>query len=196
VTTFASGSRCASDFIVKKGPEKSEAKISSGGKEVAEIKKEGLGFRLVRYGDAHEWLLSNKVHGEARPFSFSVRDWTRGGSQPLDDEVFVVRDQLFKHGGRLYMLASQPVGKHWDEHMRSKVRYISRLDDLSHLELAELDYQDRNLRDKTKRLRGTPVGEASGLGIEEGGHHVRLDKELEDVGLFVAAISYLIYASA
>lgn len=149
----------------------------------------------MRYSDAHEWLLSNKVHGEARPLSFSVHD-RKSKSRPPDDAVFIVRDQLFEHGGRLYMMASQPRGRHWDEHMRSKVRYISRLDGPSNLDLGELDYHDRDLRDKTKRLRGTPVGEASGLGIEEGGHRVRVDKELEDVGLFVAAISYLIYASA
>ncbi|AIF83471.1 hypothetical protein NTE_01406 [Candidatus Nitrososphaera evergladensis SR1] len=117
----------------------------------------------------------------------------------MKDEVFVVREQLFKHNNNFYMLAGHPAGKHWDEHIHGATRYISRLDDFddySSTDLSQIDYQHRDLRDKIKRLRGTAVGEASGLGIEEKGHHVRLDDELADVGLFIAAISYLMYASA
>jgi hypothetical protein len=114
------------------------------------------------------------------------------------DEVFVVREQLFKHNGKFYMLASHPKDKHWNEHVHGAIRYISRLDDFNYddAQLSQVDYQHRDLRDKIKRLRGTAVGEASGLGIEEQGHRVRLDDELADVGLFIAAISYLMYASA
>jgi hypothetical protein len=38
------------------------------------------------------------------------------------------------------------------------------------------------------------VGEVSGLGID--GHHVKVEKELEDIGLQLAASSYLIYSTA
>ena len=61
--------------------------------------------------------------------------------------------------------------------------------------LSEVDYHHYTLRDKIKRFRGKAVREASGLGIEERDHRVRLDSELEDVGLFIASISYLLYAS-
>jgi hypothetical protein len=44
------------------------------------------------------------------------------------------------------------------------------------------------------RFREVPVGEISGLGIQ--GHHVKVDKELEDIGLLIAARSYLIYSTA
>jgi hypothetical protein len=204
--------KAISDFVVKKDPggPGAVATVFLAGSKIAEIRKEDQGYRLVRLGDGQEeWLLSNRVHGEPRPFSFSVRRVTAkkdgGANRPPsngDDEeeeegeVFVVRDQLFKHNGKFYMLANQPAGRHWSEHMLSPVRYIGRLDGFPYSELAEVDYQDRDLRDKIKRLRGTPVGEASGLGIEESGHRVRLDRELEDVGLFIAAISYLLYASA
>lgn len=192
--------RVALEFVVKKEPEQGGARIFSGGKVVAEIKKDDQSTRLVNSKDRLEWKLSNKVHGEYAPFSYSVRKPRNtpdaNDEDAAKDEVFVVRDQLFKHKGSFYMLANFPEGKPWDEHVRSTVRYISRLDGFPYPELSKVDYQDRDLRDKTKRLRGVAVGKAFGLGIEEGGHHVRLDSELDDVGLFVAAISYLIYASA
>jgi hypothetical protein len=69
------------------------------------------------------------------------------------------------------------------------------LDGFPYSELSEVDHQDYTLRDKIKKFRGKPVGVASGLGIDPSGHRVKLDRELEDVGLFIAAISYLLYAS-
>jgi hypothetical protein len=64
------------------------------------------------------------------------------------------------------------------------------------LNFSQIEHAHYTLRDKIKRFRGKSVGEASGLGIEEYGHRIRLDSELEEVGLFIAAISYLLYASA
>lgn len=93
------------------------------------------------------------------------------------------------------MLASHPEDKSWNEYVNSSIKYICRLDDFPYSELSEVDYHHYTLRDKIKRFRGKVVGEASGLGTEERGHRVRLDSELEDVGLFIAAISYLLYAS-
>jgi hypothetical protein len=40
---------------------------------------------------------------------------------------------------------------------------------------------------------GVPVGETSGLGTH--GHHVKVEKELEDIGLIIAASSYLLYST-
>ena len=176
----------ALDFVIKKVG-KSDAEVFSAKTKIGEIKKEGEGYELA-HSDGRRWMLSSTVHEETRPFSFSVRD--------NNSEVFVVRDQLFQHDGKFYMMANQPSGLHWSEHVRSRTRYISRLDGFPYQDLAHVDFHDRDLRDKTKRLRGTPVGQASGLGIEKGGHSVHVDKELEEVGLFVAAISYLIYAAA
>lgn len=207
--------RSASDFIVKKaakGSGQPDAIIFSGNEKIAEIKKEKNkgSFRLVNLKNGLEWLLANDVHGELRPFSFSIRkvagEYRQDKHENIDTkasqedkEVFVIREQLFKHKGNFYMLAGHPQGKDWNEHIHTPVRYINRLDDFEvgdDLNLSQIDYQDRDLRDKIKRLRGTAVGEAFGLSIEERGHHVRVDEELADVGLFIAAISYLIYASA
>ena len=192
-----------SEFVIIRGPKQWEAKIFSGKDEIAKIRKgEGLDFKLVRQNDGFEWVLTNKVQGEYRPFSFSVQRSGKKIRDPNDkydkegEEVFVVRDQLFKHNGKFYMLANHPEDKSWDEHLNGSVKYIGRLDDFPYSDHSEVDHQDYTLRDKIKRLRGKAVGEASGLGIEPQGHHVKLDKELDEVSLFIAAISYLLYASA
>lgn len=188
-------------FVIKKGLKPGEAKIFSGKEEIAEIKKgEGLTFKLTRLKDNMEWILTNYVHGEYRPFSFSVltAKKKKSGSntdEDLIDEIFVIRDHLFKHNGKFYMLASHPEDKSWNEYVNSSKKYICRLDDFPYSDLSEVDHDHQNLRDKIKRLRGKAVGEASGLGIEEKGHCVNLDKELEEVGLFISVISYLLYAS-
>lgn len=185
----------SSEFVIRKGPKQWEAKIYSGEVEIAEIKKgEGLSFRLINHRDKNEWILSNMVHGERRPFSFSVHKNERK-PLALSEPIFVVRDQLFEHDGKFYMMANHPEGKLWDEYVSSPVRYIGRLNNFPYSKLSEVDHQHFTLRDKIKRFRGTPVGEVSGLGTEERGHRVKLDGELEDVGLFIAAISYLLYAS-
>jgi len=189
-----------SEFVIKKEPKQLEAKVFLGNEEIAEIKQEDLSFKLTRLKDKMEWLVTNLVHGEHRPFSFSVRKLgTKSTSQYTENndlnEIFVIRDQLFKYAGKFYMLASHPEDKSWNEYANSSIKYICRLDDFSYSELSDVDYHHYTLQDKIKRLRGKAVGEASGLGIEERGHHVRLDNELEDIGLFIAAISYLLYAS-
>jgi hypothetical protein len=141
------------------------------------------------------------VDGERRPFSYAVRkainDTSSHGRNESEsgEEVFIVREQLFKHKGKFYMLASHPEGKSWKDYIRSSTRYISRLDNFPYSNLSDVDHGHYTLRHKIKRLRGISVGEAEGLGQEEGGHRVRLDKELEHIGLFIATVSYLLYAS-
>ena len=94
------------------------------------------------------------------------------------------------------MLANHQEGESWNEYVDSGVKYICRLDNFPYSELSEVDYEHHHVRDKNKRFRGIPVGETSGLGIGEGGHHLLLNDEFDNVGLFIAAISYLTYASA
>lgn len=189
-----------SEFIVRKKPKESEARIFSTEGEIATIERGELSSRLISPKLDREWVLTNLVNGERRPFSISVRD-TKNMSHGQDSnekmlkEVFVVLDQLFKYNGKFYMLASHPSGKSWKHYVNSPIKYISRLDDFPYGDLSELDQEDFTLRHKIKRFRGKAVGEASGLGINEKGHHVRLDRELKDIGLFLAAISYLLYAS-
>jgi hypothetical protein len=192
----------SSEYVIKKRPKHSEAIIFSEKQEIAKIKKhEGFSFKLIRYKDKQEWVLSNIVDGQRRPFSYAVRKAMNNSSRHETSEihpgqeVFVVREQLFKHKGEFYMLASHPEGKSWIDYVNSSTRYISRLDNFPYPNLSDVDHGHYTLRHKIKRFRGTSVGEASGLGQHEGGHRVRLDNELADIGLFIAAISYLLYAS-
>lgn len=191
-----------SEFVIRKGPKQWEAKIFSGKNEIAKISREGLDYKLVRQKDGLEWVLTNKVQGELRPFSFTVRESRQknhsptGNGEKPGEEVFAVRDQLFQHNGKFYMIANHPEDKTWDEHVYGSVKYIGRLDDFPYSDLSQVDHDHYTLRDKIKRLRGKSVGQASGLGTDEQGHRVKLDSELDEVGLFIAVISYLLYAAA
>lgn len=165
--------------------------FSENGEEIAEIKREkGPEFMLISKKDDCEWILSNNINGEHRRFSFSVKEKKNEGAAPL-----TVQDNIFEHNGRFYMLANHPEGKLWQQHVNSLVRYISRLDNFPNSEMAE-NKHDQQLRQKLKRFRGVPVGEASGLGATAEGHTVKVNDELDDIGLFIAATSYLMYASA
>lgn len=191
-----------SEFVIRKGPKQWEANIFSGKDEIAKISREGLNYKLVRQKDGLEWVLTNKVQGELRPFSFTVRKSGQknhgpgGNGEKPGQEVFAVRDQIFQHNGKFYMIANHPEDKTWNEHVYGSVKYIGRLDDFPYSDLSQVDHDHYTLRDKIKRLRGKSVGEASGVGTDKQGHRVKLDSELDEVGLFIAVISYLLYAAA
>jgi hypothetical protein len=200
----------SSEFTIKRGPKRWDARIfSKNGEEVAQIVKgEGLEFRLISQKDNREWVLTNKVDGEHRRFSFYVREAEEKGAkagkrrgkekEEDDNAVLIVRDNIFLHKGKFYMLANHPEGKSWYNYVNSPIRYISRLDNFPYSNISEMDENKhhQNLRHKLKRFRGVPVGEASGLGATPEGHHVKVNDELDDIGLFLAATSYLMYASA
>lgn len=182
----------ASEYVII-GPRPWEAKIfldHDHGEEVADIKKgeDQKSFKLIRKKDGHEWTLTKKVHGEFRPFSISVRN--QNEDNDINKEVLTIREHLFKHRGKFYMLTNHPEWKHWNEYL-SGSRYISRLDNFPYSDLKEIDH---HIKHKLRRFRGVPVGEVSGLGIN--GHHVKVAKELEDIWLLIAASSYLIYSTA
>jgi hypothetical protein len=192
----------ASKFTIKKGPTQWEAKVFSedGKEQVAEIRKgEGPEFRMQNKKDKREWVLSNRIDGEHRRFSFSVKEAKKEkeGGQEEGAALLVIRDGIFKHNGKFYMLANNPEGRSWKDYVDNPIRYISRLDGFPHLDESEMDKNkhDQHLRQKIKRFRGVPVGEASGLGATPEGHNVKVNDELDDIGLFIAATSYLIYAT-
>ena len=198
----------SSEFTVKRGPTQWNARIfSENGEEIAEIiKGDGLEFKLISQKDNREWVLTNKIDGEHRRFSFSVKEAEKkeaienqgGGERREKDALLTVRDNIFEHNGNFYMLANYPEGKSWHNHVNSPIRYISRLDNFPYSNVSEMDENKhhQNLRHKLKRFRGVPVGEASGLGVTPEGHRVKVNDELDDIGLFLAATSYLMYASA
>jgi hypothetical protein len=201
----------SSEFTIRRGPTQWDARIfSENGEEIAEIiKGEGLEFKLISQKDNRKWVLTNKIDDQHRRFSFSVREVEakevndagerRGKEKEKEgNPLLIIRDNIFTHNGKFYMLANHPEGKSWHNYVNSPVRYISRLDNFPYSTVSEMDENKhhQNLRHKLKRFRGVPVGEASGLGATPEGHHVKVNDELDDIGLFLAATSYLMYASA
>ena len=205
----------SSEFTIKKrGPTQWDARIfSENGEEVAEIiKGEGFDFKLISQKDNREWVLTNKIDGQHRRFSFSVREVQKKEKEEVNagesrrkgegkgerNPLLIIHDNIFVHNGKFYMLANHPEGKSWHNYVNSPVRYISRLENFPYSNVSEMDENKhhQNLRDKLKRFRGVPVGEASGLGATPEGHRVKVNDELDDIGLFLAATSYLLYASA
>ena len=189
-----------SRFTVKKGPTQWEARIfSEDGREeeVAEIKK-GVGpeFRMHSKKDNREWVLSNRIDGEHMRFSFSVREVKNEEKGESPPPLLMIRDNIFRHNGKFYMLANHPEGKSWQNYVNNPVRYISRLDNFPDQSEMDKNKHHQHLRQKVKRFRGVPVGEASGLGAAPEGHSVVVNDELDDIGLFIAATSYLMYATA
>jgi hypothetical protein len=198
----------SSEFTVRKGPTHWDARIfSKNGEEIATITKgEGVEFKLISRKDNLEWVLTNKVDGQHRRFSFSVSEVEKKeekiaegrGTVGEDNALLTIQDNIFMHNGKFYMLANHPEGKSWHNYVNSPVRYISRLDNFPYSNVSEMDENrdHQNLRHKLKRFRGVPVGEASGLGTTPEGHKVKVNEELDDIGLFIAATSYLMFASA
>jgi hypothetical protein len=67
-----------SEYVIQ-GSKPWDAKVFLDGKQIAEIKKgENMSFKLISSTDGHEWTLTNKVHGEFRPFSISILDQNKG----------------------------------------------------------------------------------------------------------------------
>lgn len=123
----------SSEFTIKRGPTRWDARIfSENGEEVAElIKGEGVEFKLISQKDNHEWVLTNKIDGQHRRFSFSVREAEKKevkaeelrGKEEEDNALLIVRDNIFMHNGKFYMLANHPEGKSWHNYVNSPVRY-------------------------------------------------------------------------
>ena len=156
----------SSEFTIKRGPTQWDARIfSKNGEEVAEIiKGEGLEFKLISQKGNREWVLTNKIHGEHRRFSFSVQEATekdakageRRGKEEGGNPLLIVRDNIFMHKGKFYMLANHPEGKSWPNYVNNPVRFISRLDNFPYSNVSEIDENkhQENLRHKLKRFRG------------------------------------------
>ena len=196
-------------FTVKRGASRWDARIFSGsGEEIAQIiKGEDLQFKLISKIENREWVLTNRIDGQHRRFSFSVTEAEKKQTAKAEEEtgkekeghaLLIIQDNIFMHNGKFYMLANHPQSKSWQDYVNSPVRYISRLDNFPYSNVSEMDENKhhQNLRQKLKRFRGVPVGEASGLGATPEGHRVKVNDELDDIGLFLAATSYLMYASA
>ena len=154
---------------------------------MAEIRHERGETYALAASDGVEWTLSSRVDGEVRPFSMTVTGTDGSGAGVA---VLTIRDHLFIHGSKFYMVGGIPRERHAGEFLRG-TRFICRLDNFPFLSLAEVDHETKS---RLRRYRGEAVGEFGGLG--RNGHRVEVADELEKIGMPLAAACYLLYSSA
>jgi hypothetical protein len=176
------------EYVVQRTGHPWEARVISSGRQVAEIRKgEGADFILDVAANG-VWTLSPRVHGEIRPFSMkATRSHGGGGTDSMSE--LTVRDNIFLHDGKCYMLTNAAEGRPLKQFL-SGAKYICRLENFSVSDLEDVDHVTRST---LRKYRGKAVGELKGIGNK--GHVVKLSEELADVGLLLAAVSYLLYAS-
>jgi hypothetical protein len=161
--------------------------LKSNGEQVAEVRpREGGTYSLAASG-GEAWTLSSRVEGEVRPFSMAV---TRKEGSGAGEAVLTIRDHLFIHGSRFYLVGGIPRERRAREFLRG-ARFICRLDNFPFPSLAEVDQETKS---RLRRHRGEVVGEFGGLGRD--GHRVEIADELEEIGMPLAAACYLLYSSA
>lgn len=180
------------DYVIKQEKSPKEAKVFENQREAGLLTNEGRGtFELVS-NDNRGWVLTNKVDGEFRPFSMIVRPKTSNQAQSVKAEeawILKIRDHLFRHNRNFYMFGGIPEGKPHKEFVTGK-RFICRLINFPFSDIEEVDVETRS---RLRILRGLPVGEMYGIG--SAGFHVQIESELQDIGLPLAASSYLIYST-
>jgi hypothetical protein len=78
-----------SEYVIR-GSKPWDAKIFLEGEEIAKISKgEDLTSKLISK-DGHEWILTNNVHSEFRPFSISIRESNNDISDTIA-EILTIR---------------------------------------------------------------------------------------------------------
>lgn len=150
---------------------------------MGELKGGGQVFRLL-LRDAEAMELDPRVQGEIRPFSMTVRSVAPG-----EGDILTIRNHLFFRGEKAYMLTGIPDAVNPSDHVLGE-RHISRLDKFPYSSLEQIDLETWG---RLRRNRGTSVGTIEGLA--ENGFVIRLAAELDEVGLPLAAASYLLYSS-
>jgi hypothetical protein len=172
------------EFAVKRTGKTSDATIRRGGEEVATLRSSGESRFALESARGGAWDLNPRVQGEIRPFSMNVTS-----SEDSGKPVLTIRNHVFFHGGRAYMLTGVPEDVKPADHLLGK-RHINRLGQFPFSSLEEIDPETWG---RLRMHRGVAVGTIEGLGIEE--FRVALSEELQDVGLPLAAASYLLYST-
>lgn len=165
----------ATDYCIKSEIEQfSKATVLKQNAPVATIQRQQDGSAILIAKDGERWNLSQRVDGELRPFSMLVETAkVEGGT--VTKVVLKIRNHLFSHDGKMYMLSNVPEGRK-QHHSMNGPRFISRLDNFPYEDPSEVDSETQN---RLRRFRGVPVGEISGLGHT--GHRVRIEPELEEI---------------
>lgn len=183
------------EYTIRRSPDNPlEASIALNKELIAEIRKvKDFAFDLVDKKDGIRWTISNNIDNEFLPFSLSISRPYRDMKKGLQNiEILTIKNHVFNHNGKFYMFTNHPEGRAWNEYLGGP-RFICRLEKFPYTNLVDVNQETKH---ELARFRGVPVGEAIGLGISDEGHKVKVWEELREIGLFVAASSYLIYSTA
>ena len=165
--------------------EPSSIRILFEKQEIAKLRNLEKG--LFKLSDQNqEWLLNRRVDGEIRPFSIVV---LRTDTADFEEIVLKIKDHIFLHNGYFYMLGGIPEGRSPRHHLMGS-KHICRL---TNFPFSHPDQIDAEAKNRLKKHRGVSVGEIFGLGSR--GFHVKLEDEVNEIGLPLAACAYLIYSS-
>jgi hypothetical protein len=182
------------EYIVKRTGAPGEATIEKEGKIIGDIHPISGLFVVVDRTSRKTFKLTPRVDGEVRPFSMIAYETTDDdqeyGNRISGREVLKIKNKLFWHNGNIYLMNSVPEGSLPREHITGS-RFISKLVNFPYSSDQEIDPETW---ERLGRHRGQQVGELSGLGRVDG-HKVKLASELEDIGVPLAAASYLIYST-
>jgi hypothetical protein len=144
-------------------------------RRIAHLHRDTDGTFSLKSSQFGEYKFSRSVDGKLLPFSIQVTK----GAVP----VLKIRERIFSHKGATYIISNVPESKSRESYLRGP-KYISKLENYDPQDPASTVRSER-------RLRGTHVGEISGIGSS--GHRVVIDaSELSDVALLLAAASFLI----
>lgn len=133
-------------------------------------------------GSKRIYRLDPRVDRAISPFSTTIYEG--------DGKILLrIKSGVFSYIGKIYLFKSLPEGKSMKGHL-SRSKYICRLDNFPYHDVDEID---RETRERLNRYRGVDVGRLSGLG--KLGHKVTIDEELREIGLPLAAASYLLYST-
>jgi hypothetical protein len=172
-------------FIIRANGGTKNAIVESEGKKVADLRRGQYTQFSLESELGRNWVLDPRVHGEIRPFSMVV---VLPG-QP-DAPVLTIRNHVFFHRSKAYLLTGIPEDVRPGEHLLGK-RHVSRLDSFPFTKLEDIDLETWG---RLRRNRGASVGTIDGVGQES--FRVELSPELEDIGLPLAAAAYLLYTTA
>jgi hypothetical protein len=182
------------EYVVRRTGSPWEAEIMKDGEKIGQMYKgndTNVRVSAIIGNNTAKFLLTPRIDGKVTPFSIAAYEQEKNLDQKNGREkiVFKIKNNVFWHNGRIYLLNSIPEGRLSRDHL-SGSRFISRLVNFPFKNHEEIDLETW---ERLRRYRGIQVGEISGLGIT--GHKVKLESELEDIGIPLAAASYLIYST-